>query len=128
MDMSRKILAMKPAGFHDPAKMLEKHRCIILFNVSATFLDSQVNGAVFMLQRTIDRVLLFFKFVDNSNMLTVSYLAVYAPWIEHKPILILAPNALVLNQWVEDIRNHFCDLIATMIHGEKSSELRHAQY
>jgi SNF2 family DNA or RNA helicase len=61
------------------------------------------------------------------TLLYLSYSALYDPREDHRPTLILTPNCVVLNQWVDAIQLHFRDLIVVVTHGEKPLELRKAQ-
>ena len=49
--LSRLILEMEFAENHRNT-LSEKYKCIIFSTTKITFLDSQINGAVFMIQRT----------------------------------------------------------------------------
>lgn len=54
-------------------------------------------------------------------LLFVNYIANYGPKVtEHKPTLVLAPNGVVLSQWLNAIYRNFPDLRIVLAHGEKT--------
>ena len=65
----RKILDMKFHEYHEKKQILIKHRCSVLSNCTLSFLNSQMNDAVFMLQKIIDHILLTTEYVDDPKMI-----------------------------------------------------------
>ena len=45
---------------------------------------------------------------------------------KHKPCLVLAPNGVVLNQWLQAIHRNFPDLAIILAHGERPTNARFA--
>ena len=52
VEPSKVVLGMKTVGKHGQAEILDQSKCTTLPRCKASFLDSQVTGAVFMLQRS----------------------------------------------------------------------------
>ena len=64
----RIVFEMKFHEFHETKKLLFKYKCSIFSNCTLNFLNSQMNGAVFMFQKIFEYVFLIFKFFDDLNI------------------------------------------------------------
>ena len=65
----KKILDMKFHEYHEKKQILIKHRCSMFSNCIFSFLNSQMNDAVFMLQKIIDHIFLTAEYADDSKMI-----------------------------------------------------------
>lgn len=68
VDLCRALLDMTVVGKHGQAKILNRSVCNVIPQCKVEFLDSQVNGAVFMLQRTLGSIPVATKFADDAHM------------------------------------------------------------
>jgi hypothetical protein len=71
MSLTRIILKIQFMKKHDQAKILEKHKVILIFNCQLNFLNSQLNEAVFMLQRILNKISFASKLINNENAMNV---------------------------------------------------------
>ena len=60
------------------------------------------------------------------SLLFVNYMALYRKPTFYKPTLVLAPNGVLLNQWLKAIYRNFLDLAIVIAHGEKPSSMKFA--
>lgn len=135
---------------HGTSHLLQKFKSLILPNCGVTFLDSQVTGAVYMIQKTfghwpypIDESIAqglrclatHGRFIVNTMGLGKTFfalfylniLAVHGPFVApFQPTLILAPSDVVLHQWLEAIYRFFPDLKIIVTHGHKPIESKYA--
>ena len=130
--------------------MLPKFRCAAFPTCKTEFLDTQITGAVFMLQRTFGEISLpqappeeslcaaerLKALITHGGIVTdtiglgkiflallyLNYAAVYQLRAVYKPSLILSSNGVVLNQWQQAIRKNFPDLTIVLTHGERPQE------
>ena len=142
------------ASTHGQSKTLPKFNCSAIPTCKVQFLDTQITGAAFMLQRTIGYIPPTKHDVSHNDpesarlsslvthggivadtmglgktflaLLFINYLALYGQPCQHKPTLILAPNGVVLNQWLEAIYRSFPDLAILLVHGERPSSVKFA--
>ena len=148
---------MKFKKHHEQVQLLKKHVCITLKKCNVFFLDSQINNVVWMLMRIYEMISLTSAIksklmidvvhqhlrsvqtkknfiVDIMNLkktfltlLYLFYMTLHESRKKHKSILILTSSAMILNQWMKIIQNHFQDLIVIVAHEAQSSKLRLTQ-
>lgn len=150
VDISRVVLAMSQTSYHGVAQILPKFRCNALPDCRAEFLDTQITGAVFMLQRSNSSIPMPpspTPETDNAAaelqalathggiiadtmglgktylaLLFVNYTAIYQKRTEHKPCIILTPNGVVLTQLLQAIRKLFPDFTPILTHSERPTK------
>ena len=117
---------------------LAKVLCFILHACRAEFLDTQITGTAFMMQRTLGGVPLSGAPTSEPEraaagleglaihggiitdtmglgkiflvLLFLNYTAVHQRRTQHKPCLVLVPEGVVLSQWLQAIYRNFPDL------------------
>lgn len=152
VEPSRAVLQMMKSSSH--GLTLPKFRCLTLPTCRVEFLDTQITGAVFMLQRTFGSIPLPSDSTDEVHkaagsltgprthggiitdtmglgktflaLLFVNYCAVHGTPLVNKPTLILAPNGVVLGQWLDAIYQFFPDLAIILVHSEKPTDAKFA--
>ena len=68
VNLCRALLNIKVVRKHEQAQVLDRSTCGLFLRCLITFLDSQINGAVFMLQRTLRKIPLTDKFTNQLKM------------------------------------------------------------
>ncbi|MCJ1260141.1 hypothetical protein MMC24_007981, partial [Lignoscripta atroalba] len=68
VNLCRALLDTKVVRKHEQAQVLDRSTCGLFLRCLITFLDSQINGAVFMLQRTLRKIPLADKFTNQLKM------------------------------------------------------------
>jgi hypothetical protein len=66
VDLSKAIMGAKFASKHGQAKVLDRSTCSTIPGCKVSFLDSQINGAVFMLQRSCGTVPITAQFIQDE--------------------------------------------------------------
>ncbi len=66
VSLARIVLGAEFVERHGQAGILNKHRATVLPSCKLGFLDSQINGAVFMLQRTLGTIPLASELTENE--------------------------------------------------------------
>lgn len=144
---------MVQTGLHGQSKILPKFQSLLLPNCKVEFLDSQVTGAVYMVQKTyggfpeldddrgrcdaakkLESLATFGGIIVDTMGLGKTYLAllylnlmaVHGRRDSHRPSLILTPSGIVLSQWAIAISKSFPDLNLIVAHGGKPTSLKYA--
>ncbi len=72
MSLTRIILKAEFFEMHDQAGILKKHIATVLLNCKLEFLNSQINGVVFMLQRTLRIIPLVSELMKSAIAMNVT--------------------------------------------------------
>ena len=139
---------MKHAGFHGETKKPDLSSCSLLPEVTAKFLNSQVNKVFWMLQRTCGKIPLPPNAIDRikelvdsmesirtfgglvvdatgfgKTLLRLLFLSLRNKLVKfeepYKPTMVVAPSGVVLAQWITAINTHFPRLAFVVGYGDK---------
>ena len=68
VNLCRALLNIKMMRKHEQAQILDRSTCELFLSCLITFLDSQINRAVFMLQHTLRMISLTDEFINEIKM------------------------------------------------------------
>jgi len=152
MDLCRRILGAEWHSFHDKAATLSKYTLRNLPNVKIKALDNQINGALWMCLQAFGNIptndedlKLRLKpleqvprrggfLIDSTglgktftSLLFISFFITHCrnQMADHRPIVVVAPAGIVIEQWRTAIKDLFKDI--TLIVGYGDTPINAAQ-
>jgi hypothetical protein len=85
VSLARIVLGAEFVERHGQAGILNKHRATVLPSCKLGFLDSQINGAVFMLQRTLGTIPLASELTENEAAVAMTKLSKMPDYLRASP-------------------------------------------
>lgn len=118
---------MKTVGNHGPAQILSKRATDLLDDCKETFLDNQINGVEFMLQRSCGKIPINANRSSDKNVAdatkSLKSVQTYDEFVVNTMGFgktCITPSGVVLHQWQEAITK-FPNLTLIIPHGDKPS-------